>query len=148
MGTCNLKTCIECGLELPANSKFFTRKELSPDGLEYRCRECNRKIHNKYYLENSAKILSKKREKTYGLSHDEYKRLLRKQEEVCAICGKPETLKIKGKVATLSVDHNHNTGEIRGLLCSRCNRGLGVFNDDIGLLKKAVAYLEGNFGEI
>jgi hypothetical protein len=146
--TSNRKTCIECGLELPATSEFFTRKTLSPDGLEYRCRKCNRKIHNKYYHDNVERILSQKREKTYGLSHDEYKQLLIKQGEVCAICGKPESLKIKGKTAMLSVDHNHYTGEIRGLLCSRCNRGLGVFNDDIELFKKAASYLEEVFGEV
>jgi len=59
------------------------------------------------------------------------------QGGVCAICGG-----INDNDDALSVDHDHETGRIRGLLCSKCNKGLGSFNDDPELLRKAIAYLE------
>jgi hypothetical protein len=65
------------------------------------------------------------------------------QEGLCAICGKPETAQGKHSVVkSLAVDHDHETGEIRGLLCSRCNNGIGHFGDNVELMKKAIEYLE------
>ena len=61
------------------------------------------------------------------------------QDHKCAICGSPE-MNTKNKV--LCVDHNHNTGNIRALLCSSCNTGLGNFKDNIILLQKAIQYLK------
>lgn len=74
--------------------------------------------------------------KTYGISVSDYEAMLEEQGGVCAICGGEEDH------FSLSVDHCHDTGIIRGLLCNPCNRGLGYFRDKPELLKKAVAYLE------
>jgi len=75
-----------------------------------------------------------------------YKELFEKQGNVCAICGNPETRKApnsKGKkISNLSIDHNHKTGEVRGLLCHRCNAGLGQFRENVEFLLKAVEYLK------
>jgi hypothetical protein len=65
----------------------------------------------------------------------------KKQGGVCAICEKKETRKYKGKIIRLSIDHNHKTGEIRGLLCHGCNVGIGHFSDSIEFLLKAINYL-------
>lgn len=65
-----------------------------------------------------------------------------KQNGLCGICGELETAFMKTKVMYLAVDHDHNTGEIRGLLCNNCNNGLGRFNDDVKLLQNAIAYIE------
>lgn len=62
---------------------------------------------------------------------------LRSGLAVCEICGRKQKLE---------VDHNHSTGKVRGVLCSRCNGALGQFLDDINMLKKAIAYLEKNDG--
>jgi hypothetical protein len=78
----------------------------------------------------------------YGLTVEQHQRLYDGQNGVCAICGQPETRVIGGKIAALTVDHNHHTGQVRGLLCSRCNLGLGMFCENIEFLKKAVAYLQ------
>lgn len=78
----------------------------------------------------------------YGLTLAEYGEKLVAQNGVCAICEKPETAKLHGKVKPLSVDHNHDTGEIRDLLCSSCNHLLGHAREDRNILLAAVKYLD------
>ena len=78
----------------------------------------------------------------FKLTLDQYNALLQKQREVCCICKQPEKIKKRDKIIALTVDHDHNTGKIRGLLCSRCNVALGQFSDSISLLKAAIAYLK------
>lgn len=75
--------------------------------------------------------------KRYSISVEEYRRLFEVFDSKCGICGKPETT--KGKV--LSVDHNHATGQVRGLLCGKCNKGLGFLQDDVSLVDKIKQYL-------
>jgi hypothetical protein len=71
----------------------------------------------------------------YGLTVDGYNKLLKKQKGKCFICQqKPSNKK-------LCVDHDHETGEVRGLLCDKCNRGLGLFDDSVERLQRAVEYL-------
>ena len=79
------------------------------------------------------------RKHTYGLS-DGGVQLLVEQHGVCAICGKPETHMRLGKVMSLAVDHDHGTGKVCGLLCRKCNLGLGQFEDNSELLRKALDY--------
>lgn len=76
----------------------------------------------------------------YGMTMLQYNALFMEQGGRCAICG---TMECKsGK--SLGVDHCHDTGHIRGLLCLACNLGLGKFNDDSALLAKALHYMERN----
>ncbi len=74
----------------------------------------------------------------------EYIELAIKQDNLCAICGNEESvvLKTTGRRRSLAVDHDHVTGDIRGLLCTNCNKGLGNFQDNIVSLREAIAYLE------
>ena len=74
----------------------------------------------------------------YGLSLDEYQALLDAQGGVCAVCKNPP----RGKRKFLAVDHDHDTGKIRGLLCITCNVGLGALRDSADLLRAALSYLE------
>jgi hypothetical protein len=74
----------------------------------------------------------------FGMSLEDYEKLFNEQNGRCAICG---TTKLTGDSRALSVDHNHTTGKIRGLLCSRCNRGLGYFKDNVMSLLSAIRYL-------
>ena len=74
----------------------------------------------------------------YGISGEDYEKLFKKQGGQCAICG---TIKAGEKNIFFSIDHNHQTNKIRGLLCYKCNTALGMFNDDPGLLEKAAQYL-------
>jgi hypothetical protein len=74
----------------------------------------------------------------YGITLADWEGMLTKQEGRCAICGIHQSELKRG----LAVDHNHNTGIVRGLLCHRCNIGIGYFHDDAELIKKSIAYLE------
>jgi hypothetical protein len=75
----------------------------------------------------------------YGLTLDDYNRMFEKQNGHCAICG----THISELAKPLSIDHDHKTGKIRGLLCNSCNFGLGHFNDDVNRLSNAAQYLRG-----
>jgi hypothetical protein len=116
--------------------------------------EARRIYHQAYHRKHREEILPKQREyrrrhiereqdcqlqRHYGLSLAEYDDMLESQDNGCAICGKPP--EENGK--RLSVDHDHETGKVRGLLCNCCNRGLGIFHDDIALMRDAIEYLEG-----
>ena len=78
-----------------------------------------------------------------GIDASRYQEMLREQNGVCAICHKLEKHKdgLSGKSKDLAVDHDHNTGAVRALLCSACNTALGLFRDDPALLDAAKAYL-------
>jgi Recombination endonuclease VII len=80
----------------------------------------------------------------FGLTADSYKRMLNAQGGVCAICREKESfvnLKTK-QIQDLSVDHDHSTGAVRGLLCVRCNRMLGYARDSAEILRHAISYLK------
>lgn len=78
-----------------------------------------------------------KLKKAYGITIDEYNKLFNLQDGCCAICNRHQTELTRN----LAVDHNHITGEIRGLLCSNCNTGIGNLRDDVNLLERAIEYL-------
>ncbi len=103
-------------------------------------RQSGRDWYRKQGLEKKRELSLKK---WYGIGLDEYSILLEQQNNVCAICGQNRNYKHKGGTEwSLSVDHNHDTGKIRGLLCSKCNTGLGMFDDNIELLINAVIYMK------
>lgn len=74
----------------------------------------------------------------YGITTDEYDDLVQRQGGVCRICSGPPV----GRGAHLHVDHDHETGRVRGLLCTRCNLMIGCAIDDVRVLRAAAAYLE------
>ena len=81
-------------------------------------------------------------DKTYNLSGKEYLSMMIAQQNRCAICGQYEKRYTKtGDIKPLSVDHNHITGEVRGLLCNDCNALLGFANEDKEILLNAIKYL-------
>jgi len=78
----------------------------------------------------------------YGLTVEEYDRMFEAQGGVCAVCGKPADPDGVRSASRLHVDHDHETGRLRELLCIKCNRGLGYFADDPALLRAMAAYIE------
>ena len=73
---------------------------------------------------------------------EEYRQRWEEQDGKCAICGQSETSVLKGKVRALAADHDHATGEPRGLLCFRCNSTLGKFEERLDLFQSATDYLK------
>lgn len=136
--------CTGCG-EIKAMDRFPLRsqklREKHPDHpRSRRCRDCVRK-KNKGYREGKPytpeqELRWRLREK-YGLELEEYEALVAAQNGVCAICKGPP-LESTGR---LSVDHCHDTGVVRGLLCATCNAGLGHFQDDSVRLVAALQYI-------
>lgn len=99
-----------------------------------------------YRAANLERVRLRDIERKYGLAPMTYMAMLVKQGERCRICRREETFDRKGyKRASLSVDHDHETGVVRGLLCMDCNRALGLFRDDPELLEAAASYLRGEF---
>lgn len=111
--------------------------------------EERRQYHRDYYHKNKEKNKEKRKEynrkadlkKSFGLTINEYDIMFEAQKGVCATCGKEETAKNQYGVVRLAVDHNHKTGKIRGLLCARCNRSIGLLNEDISTLLNIIRYL-------
>jgi len=109
------------------------REKESQRGKAYYAKDPERK--QEYYYKLGRERVLKSR---YGLSLADYDRMLELQSGACAICGSKSP---GDKDANFHVDHCHTTGAVRGLLCNRCNIGLGFFSDDVGRLAKAIEYL-------
>lgn len=90
-----------------------------------------------------AHYIKQRKWKSFGIDAAKYQDMLASQRGVCAICHQPERSpdKASGKTRDLAIDHDHKTGAVRELLCSNCNRALGLFKDDPALLDAAKAYL-------
>ena len=84
--------------------------------------------------------------KTYGISLDDYNTLLAQQGGVCAICKRDYKGTRNGVEIGHHVDHDHATGKVRGILCTRCNVALGQFDDSIEYLNNAIKYLRERMG--
>jgi hypothetical protein len=146
------KVCYKCKEEKLLGS--FYKRAASKDGLCSECKDCNRIRTRKARQTWRAKHPEKSR--LWGRKHDMIRRfgpgisevynsLLEAQRGVCAICQKPEPVKSRadGAARNLAIDHEHGSGVIRGLLCTRCNSGLGHFIDNPAFLRKAAWYLDG-----
>jgi len=132
-GTIGAKRCVTC----KEDAGPFRKNAQSPDGLSYYCAPCERKYSERYREDRKERSWLRH----YGISGHAYWDMFEQQCGVCAICKQPESKIHRGTPAHLSVDHDHKTGNIRGLLCSNCNSGIGHFRDDIDLLKSAIGYL-------
>jgi Autographiviridae endonuclease VII len=142
------------GCNKEKNLDEFHNLSKSPDGKQYTCKDCQNNYKNEWAKNNKENIKSSKdkwkcknpdynREwnfkNKYGISIEEYNKMLDEQDGKCLIC---DTREPKGSHNTFNVDHCHITGNVRGLLCWSCNSGMGKFNDDIGLLEKVILYLK------
>lgn len=118
----------------------FHRNRAQPDGITNFCKPCAKAHVRKWRRGPGAR---RYRQRVYGLSHDEYTAMVEVQDGRCAICRQEPVRKSQyGTRYPLHVDHDHTTGQVRGLLCFSCNAGLGKFRDDPERLRAAASYLE------
>lgn len=138
-----MKKCYKCGITKP--SEAFCKNKTQRDNLACECRACQKVYRTqaleKDYLGTRLKQRKNNLKQMFGMSIEEYDEKLNKQDGVCKICGLEC---VSGK--RLAVDHDHETGKIRDLLCSNCNGGLGKFQDNPELLIKAADYLRKHSG--
>jgi len=135
------KRCTKCG-EMKPLSAFDKNRDGRPY-LHSACRTCRSAAAYQWWLDNKDRAADTRRRRElagYGMTVEEYDDLLARQDGHCGIC---EAVDAGADHKRLPVDHDHATGRVRGLLCHRCNRALGLLGDDIDLLRKAIKYLEG-----
>lgn len=149
-----LKKCSRCKKKKPRTE--FYKNKAKGDGLKAYCKKCSKILDKDYRERNPEKIkqirkTSNERHLTptkkfnyrlrsvYNLSRAEFDNLYDKQKGKCKLCRK------KIKVSkSVHIDHNHKNGKIRGLLCSKCNLGLGHFQDNAEVLLRASKYILNN----
>lgn len=114
------------------------------------CKICNKvfepKAPSEHYCSDKCKSLGATNAylgRNYSMTYDDYLSLHDLQNGRCAICNGEGFVLDKKQKLKLVVDHCHKTSKVRGLLCHNCNRALGLFKDDVAIINKAVAYVEG-----
>jgi len=166
-----MKRCKRCGVTKPLGD--FYREKGCRDGHRPECKSCNLAARKVWYQANREREIARVKawqqanpervnasnqksraanpdrardgylRRTFGLSLAEYEEMLTAQHGTCAICGRPPR-----KGSSLHVDHDHETGAVRGLLCFRCNGGLGQFKEEFERLVTASEYLSGDLEPI
>ena len=139
------KWCPRCKAWLPLDSFGDKPSARSPSKKEPYCHECKKKYDDalfqteKYRDKRNTRQRWYNRFKKYGKTREELEALMEAQNHQCAICREPIAF---ADGPRCHVDHDHITGVLRGLLCGRCNRGLGHFLDNVERLLAAVKYLQ------
>jgi hypothetical protein len=168
-----MKQCAKCGAVKPIDD--FYRATGTRDGHRGECKVCNLAAKKAWYLANRDAVKAKvkrwqqdnaerhnaqqrsrrqdparKRKerdghlrRKFGITIERFEEILATQGGVCAICGREPNPNI-----SLHVDHDHDTGAIRGLTCFRCNQALGAFGEDASLLRQAAVYLDQHDPEV
>lgn len=142
--TCESKTCSKCEQQKPLHQ--FGSSLAYKDGRRGQCNECRSKLSSAYSKAHPQKrakqsIESMRRYKLatkYGITPDDYQRMLDSQNGLCAIC---KTDQAGGRWGRFHVDHCHTTGAVRGLLCHACNVTLGRVGDNLAGVKRFSNYL-------
>lgn len=134
--------CTKCKVSKKPNE--FYKDARRKNGVTSWCRECwkiQEAIHRERLGPKGRK--NKKLKNLYGITIDQYQDMLKEQNNLCAVCDNKESIiNVKSnKVQKLSVDHDHITGKVRGLLCTACNKGLGLLKDDPDIVLKGYNYL-------
>ena len=138
-----MKICSKCRKSQPLSEFYVSRTSRAKDGMVNRCKTCNRSYSRERYKNNPVKKDRKKYpnrkydlKKKFGITLEQYDVMFARQDGRCAICGG-----YNKSSRRLAVDHCHETGVVRGLLCSPCNTGIGHLKDSHHILQNAIDYL-------
>lgn len=145
--------CSQCKEDKPESD--FSPGQRMTSGKRSYCKHCSRSYALKYYYKNQQKIAEKRKEKrskdygreyhlkrTFGIDLEDYEKILNSQDRKCAICQKPSDQEL----VALAVDHCHETGFIRGLLCTLCNKNLIGKHTNSEIFLRAYNYMNNNLG--
>lgn len=156
-----MKVCNRC--KISKSFDEYHKVTANSDGMQTICKSCRtislriwylknsdsiRARTKKYYHDNKDKRRSNNKNYTlktrFSITLDQYNDMLIKQNNVCAICKKPETQidPRLNRIKALAVDHCHNTKKVRGLLCNQCNTGIGMLKEDKKIFLSAMEYLK------
>jgi hypothetical protein len=157
------RSCVVCGTKFKPEQKRGV-------GRKWCTEECRLTILRGYKPRKKQKVLDRKRwarewqkknrtpvkekdrdlQRKFGITLEQYNEMLAAQNGVCALCGQPEKVidKRSGKPRSLAVDHHHDTGKVRALLCMACNQGIGNMQESVAKLQKAVQYLQQHQGDL
>jgi hypothetical protein len=130
--------CPQCNTT--KEKKEFGKDSTKAKGISCWCKPCKKEWRAKHRKENPEKykVMDFRNDlKKYGLTKEDYNRMFESQGGKCGCCNASHTEFRRG----LHVDHDHVTGQVRGLLCTRCNPGLGYFENSVEKLEMAIAYL-------
>jgi hypothetical protein len=156
------KQCTRCRKTKAVTS--YTRLSGTSDGFREHCKQCAKQYNAAYFANLSEEEKQRRYQrdkewkaanvermriswhraklKKYGMTQQDYEQLLLAQNGVCAICRREERGKVNGRTLPLSIDHDHTTGRVRGLLCGKCNTSLGGFEDNQTFIMSALTYLQ------
>jgi len=130
------KKCSTCKKILSLD-QFFSNIN-NRDRKSTECKRCSTESVTRRRQENKDEYRNTWLQRVYGINLDSYNILFENQKGCCAICNVHQSQLNK----SLFVDHDHSTGQVRGLLCTRCNTGIGMLNDDIDVLDSGIEYLK------
>lgn len=145
----DMQVCKTCGKTKPLGE--FHKLHTVKLGVRSSCKKCECEKAMRWVDENPERALDAHLRRRFGITLEEYNAMLADQGGVCAICGNaaaiyssPGGRRRQGRQVKprLVVDHDHITGEVRGLLCVPCNRGIGFLRDDAEIVGNALKYLE------
>ena len=137
--TTGTKTCNKCGVTKQIMEFYKRGGKVSPNSRKNHCKECEKKRVSESYWEDPSKSRNRDLKRLYGITLNEYNQMLVEQGHRCKTCGTTEP---GGKHGKFMVDHSHNTGAVRGLLCKSCNIALGEIKDNRQTLLNMLEYLE------
>ena len=155
-----LKLCSRCKQAKPVDC--YDKDKYQNTGLSPQCKLCRKETRGHYVASEdykkahlaankSYKLTTKGQlaqlkytlKKKYSLSLKQYAGMYERQRGQCAICGRVSSFPTRGTTGMLAVDHDHSTGKVRGLLCTKCNTLLGMADDCVVTLDLAIEYLQG-----
>ena len=148
------KVCIKCGIE--KDLSMFQSRRSTKDGYRNECKVCRSTYDHLYYSKRENKDRRLKRQmdrywenrgeylrlmffRTYGITQEEKDKMVSTQGNRCAICHN----EFRSSKDTC-LDQRHSTGEIRGILCCKCNQALGLLDENIEIIKNLIKYVEKN----